>query len=555
MKWVHTSDVHGRLLAREPAGEGPATGGMARIGAYVEACRREAPDGLVLTDGGDMLQGRPEAYYASHVDRSGTHWMADVMNRMRYDAACIGNHDLEEGHAVYDRWVAQCRFPVLGANVVRDPGDTPYFRPYVMLERCGVRIAVLGLLTPVVPYWQPETAWKGMRFEELTACARRWVERIRREERPHLMVALLHSGKEGGMVTPYGRENAARQVAREVEGLDMVCYGHDHLPDVETVDGPHGNRVLCMAPAPHGQAVCEADMELVLQGDCLTEKHLSGRIVRVDEKGGEAGDGDFETVYADRIAALKQYVDSPLGRFEQPMRCRDAFFGPSVFIDWLHRVQLRAVGAQLSLAAPPALDAGMERGVVRVGDLFRLYKYEDRLCVLRLSGREMRGILEMSYGMWIRQMRGPQEELMRLGDVSDGGRGKRFVHPVFDFDTAAGILYTVDVTRAPGERVHIRSLASGEPFEPERMYTVAVNSHRACGGGELLTRGAGIPQGELAGRVVRFTGTSLRELLMATVRDEGRVAVEPLHHWRFVPEEWAQPACRRDRKALFGNET
>lgn len=142
---------------------------------------------------------------------------------------------------------------------------------------------------------------------------------------------------------------------------------------------------------------------------------------------------------------------------------------------------------------------------------------------------------------------------MLLDNVLDGGRRKGFKHLTFNFDSAAGILYTVDVTRPEGDKIRICSLATGEPFEPDAFYRVTTNSHRASGGGELLTRGAGIPQEELAGRIVNRTEKDLRHHLMEYIRKCGQVEARPLNQWRFVPEEWAVPACRRDRALLFGD--
>lgn len=553
LKWVHTSDVHGQLFAWDFVERKAAAGGLPQVYSYIEKVRKSWGGSMVLTDGGDVLQGQPTVYYANSLDPERTHWVADAMNRIGYDAGCMGNHDVETGHKVFDRWIAQCRFPILGANVTDARTGRPYLKPYIVLERGGLRIAVLGLLTPVIPYWQPETHWAGLRFEEMVECARRWGQYIRERERPHLLVGLFHSGKSGGIVAADCAENAALQVAHRVEGFDMVCYGHDHLANVETVAGPGGVPVLCMAPACMALNLCEADIEVVLEGDEVTARRCSGRLVDLSRRGTDAASQAFERCYAERRRGLEAFVDSPLGRFSHTVRGRDAYFGPSAFIDLLHRLQLQISGAQISLASPLAFDAKIGQGTVRVGDMFKLYRYEDSLCTLLLTGREIKGALELSYARWTNRMRTPDDHIMLLDNVLDDGCRKGFRHLVFNFDSAAGIFYTVDVTRPEGHRVHIHSLATGEPFEPDTFYRVTTNSHRASGGGELLTAGAGIPQGELTGRIVARTDKDLRHHLMEYIRKNGGVDARPLNHWRFVPEEWAVPACRRDRALLFGD--
>ena len=106
----------------------------------------------------------------------------------------MGNHDVETGHAVYDRWIKQCDFPVLGANIIDNATGKPYLKSYEVLERDGVRIAVLGMITPAIPSWLPEKLWSGLHFEEMEPCARKWVKIIKEKENPDVIVGLFHAG-------------------------------------------------------------------------------------------------------------------------------------------------------------------------------------------------------------------------------------------------------------------------------------------------------------------------------------------------------------------------
>ena len=188
-----------------------------------------------------------------------------------------------------------------------------------------------------------------------------------------------------------------------------------------------------------------------------------------------------------------------------------------------------------------------------MSDMFNLYKYENLLYTMRLTGREIKGFLEMSYAIWTNRMQSPDDHLLLLNDKDEGfGRLK---NPSFNFDSAAGILYTVlytvDVTKPEGEKITITSLADGTPFDLDRTYTVAVNSYRGNGGGDLLTRGAGIPKEELPRRIIFSTDKDLRYYLMKRIEEVGTLDPHPLNHWRFIPDEWVKPAAERDRQLLF----
>ena len=109
---------------------------------------------------------------------------------------------------------------------------------------------------------------------------------------------------------------------------------------------------------------------------------------------------------------------------------------------------------------------------------------------MKLSGKEIKDFLEESYYMWTNRMKSPEDHLLWLKEKRRAGAEDRasFQNFSFNFDSAAGIIYTVDVTRPKGEKVTIVSMADGSPFRMDHIYKVALNSYRGNGGGELLTK-------------------------------------------------------------------
>jgi 2',3'-cyclic-nucleotide 2'-phosphodiesterase/3'-nucleotidase len=126
-----------------------------------------------------------------------------------------------------------------------------------------------------------------------------------------------------------------------------------------------------------------------------------------------------------------------------------------------------------------------------------------------------------------------------------------FLNYTFNFDSAAGIDYEVDVTKPNGQKVRILRMTNGQPFDEQRVYKVVMNSYRGNGGGELLTRGAGIPKDSISSRVVYSSPLDLRHYLMEEIERQKVVSPQPAHNWRFVPESWTKEAAERDRKLLF----
>lgn len=95
-------------------------------------------------------------------------------------------------------------------------------------------------------------------------------------------------------------------------------------------------------------------------------------------------------------------------------------------------------------------------------------------------------------------------------------------------------------------------MANGTPFDPNRTYKVALNSYRGNGGGELLTKGAGIPKEELKNRIITSTDKDLRYYMIKYIENKGILSPKPLNQWKLIPEKWAKPASERDYQYLFG---
>jgi 2',3'-cyclic-nucleotide 2'-phosphodiesterase/3'-nucleotidase len=483
---------------------------------------------------------------------------ASVINYMKYDAETVGNHDIEPGHKVYDKWIREVRCPLLGANIVVPgaSGSTRPFRtygdiqPYSVHYIEGVKIVVIGMLTPAIPNWLNESIWKGMEFEEMVSCAKKWMKYIKENEQPDLIFGLFHSGLDGGIVTDGMEENATASVAREVPGFDIIFFGHDHQVHNKWVKNKEGKDVLLVDPSCYGKNIAEAEIELTFQNGHLTKKDIKGEIVSVlDEEIDQQMMDHFQT----KIDQVKAYVNRKIGRFEHPIYTRESFFGNSAFTDLIHNLQLQISKADVSFNAPLSFNTTIQAGDVTQGDMFKLYRFENLLYVLRMTGEEIRKHLEFSYDMWTNTMKSPEDHALLLNDNSKEDQQRTgFQYYTFNFDSACGIDYEVDLTKPDGQKVHILQLSNGQPFDEKKWYKVVMNSYRANGGGELLTRGAGIPKDSLESRVLFHTPLDQRHYLTQEIEQMGTIDPKPNHNWRFVPEAWVKPALKRDSLILFG---
>lgn len=549
LRIIETTDVHGCFFPYDFIGRKPTSGSLARVITYVDSLRQNYGDRLLLLDNGDILQGQPTCYYCNYVNPQKENLAASVINYMKYDAQTIGNHDVETGHEVYDKWIREVKCPMLGANIIDTKTGEPYLKPYQMFERDGARIAVLGMLTPGIPNWLHEHLWNGLRFEEMTSCARKWISYIKEKEKPHLIIGLFHSGYDGGIVTEDYREDAALQVAMEVPGFDIVLYGHDHVRHCETIKNNEGRSVLLLDPSSNAYFIGDAEVVLTLKDDKVVRRSINGQISDVRNL---AVDKAFMKHFQKDIDEVKHYVDRKIGKFKNSIYTRDCYFGSSAFCDFIHSLQLKLTGADISFNAPLTFDACIKAGDVRISDMFNLYKYENQLYTMLLTGKEILGHLEMSYDLWVNTMKNPYDHIMLLDEhAQDDQQRRMFKNLAFNFDSAAGIDYEVDVTKPDGQKVHILRMSNGEPFDLNKTYKVAMNSYRGNGGGLLLTQGAGIPREKLKERVIWESDRDQRYYLSQLIEQMGECDPQPFNNWRFVPEDWAKPAIERDRRLLF----
>ncbi len=549
LKFIETSDVHGSFFPYDFINRKPKAGSLARVATYVNQLRSQHGENVILLDNGDILQGQPVNYYSNYVDTTSANIAAQVVNYLRYDAQTIGNHDVETGHRVYDKWVSATHCPILGANVIDTKTNKPYLKPYTILKRGGARIAIIGLLTPAIPNWLGENLWSGLRFEEMVSSARQWMRVVKEQEKADIVIGLFHSGKDGGITTPHYKEDAALAVAREVPGFDVVFFGHDHTRYADAVTNSEGKLVACLDPANNAMSVAQADLQLVKKKGRWCVKESQWKLVDVADL---PVDNEFVDHFSAFNETVKAYANRVIGTFENTISTRDSYFGNSAFNDLILNLELSITKADVAFNAPVSFDVAIKKGPVRVADMFNLYKYENQLFVMRLTGKEIRKALEMSYDLWVNTMTSPDDHLLLLDSQTRGDQQRLgFKNFSFNFDSAAGIDYEVDVTKPNGQKVKVLKMSNGEPFDENKYYKVAVNSYRANGGGELLTRGAGIAKDDLDDRIVWRSEYDLRHYLMEEIKRLGTLNPQPNTNWRFVPEQWTQEAAKRDRQLLF----
>jgi 2',3'-cyclic-nucleotide 2'-phosphodiesterase/3'-nucleotidase len=512
---LSTTDLHGNVLPVDYYTNKPDARGLAKVATLIRQARRENPAGTLLLDSGDTIQGTPLEYFHNKKNNAPPDPMMLAMNALGFDALAVGNHEYNFGLGVLEKARREANFPWLSANTYRVGTNETYYQPYVVKELNGVRVGLLGLTTPGVPFWENRENFAGLEFREPVAEARKWVAALRERERVDLVVVAMHMGLEEDLRTGEAspgqvtNENVAARLAREVPGIDLILMGHTHREVPSLVI----NGVLLTQANFWGRQLARADVYLErIEGGRWRVAAKSARTAAV----GEATETDAE------IARLVEPYDREtqgwlarvIGESAAELTAAESRFRDTAILDLIQRVQLDAGGADVSMVASFNPQARLPRGAVTVRDIAGLYIYENTLVVLEVTGRQLKDALEHSakYFRAYEPGRTPAE----LVDEKI---------PAYNFDIAEGVTYDLDLTKPHGSRVQNLRFR-GQPLDPSRKLKLATNNYRVNGGGGYnMFRGA--PE-------VYRSSTEIRELIIDWVERNRRVPAEPTNNWRLL---------------------
>ena len=293
---LSTNDVHASWFDSTYIGTGIKKSIFA-MNYYVDSVRTaDGFNNVLLVDAGDCLQGDNAAYYYNYIDTVTPHIFPRLMEYMKYDAIAWGNHDVETGHAVYDRVqrdLVKAGIPFLAANAVRDDNGKSYFPMYKMVMKAGLRIAVLGYENANIKAWLGEEVWSGMHFESIAGRIQQDVDYVLEREKPDVVVAVVHSSTgEGDGTNP---ESEAMDVFNMVKGVDWVICGHDHKPYVEARE-----QSALLNSGSHSRIVGYGKMLLTVEKGEIVKKTYEASLIPVD-----AAKADVRVA---RVAAYKDGV-------------------------------------------------------------------------------------------------------------------------------------------------------------------------------------------------------------------------------------------------------
>ncbi len=469
-----TSDIHGHVMPVNYGTKEKAHVGLAKYATVVQKMRKKHEHLLVL-DNGDLIQGTP---LMSHYVKEYAHQknpIIHIMNKIGIDASVIGNHEFNFGKKVLSDAVEQSDFPWLSANIADAQTKESVFGPPYMIKRLtnGVKIAIIGVTTHYIPYWESPEHIQGLCFQDAYETLQTVVAYVREVEQPDLLIVSYHGGFERDLQTgepteALTGENQAYQMCQQIEGVDVMLTGHQHRQLTGFV-----NNVCVVQPGSHGRLYGEIQVHLDKQngGWSVIEKNAHLHSLKNIEPHPEVLN-DMK----DLEASTQAWLDEVIGYIEGDMTIQDPLEARIVkhpFIQLMQNIQMEASGVDISVTALLNNDTIGFNTTVTMRDVVFNYMYPNTLVVLELTGKDIKAALEKS------------AEYFMLNDQHEIVVNRSYLYPKpqhYNYDMWEGIEYTIHVGRPLGSRIADVTY-HGKRLKPDGTYHVVLNNYRASGGG------------------------------------------------------------------------
>ncbi len=464
-----TNDMHGHIapeMAKFMNPEHPPPlGGGASAARYIKEVRANAAangEEVLLMDVGDMFQGTPIG------NKTKGTAVIEYYNAIGYEFAVPGNHDFDMGRVNAERLAKLSDFPWICSNLYEDSTGTyvDWVQPTLMLEYQGIKIGVVGIITPGTAKMSFPENIKGLEFRDMAETIPIYRDKLRNEGADLILLG-IHEG------LPYDKDKGWKKIAGEndddaddlqgsrgsnysgggmnlmelvntVPGIDVAVGGHTHRGYHHPWIDPM-NHTMCFESFGNGSSLGHAILLIDRKTKTLVgydTPHGQGTLITLfeDELWPDAEIAEVIRPYHDEAEAEMNRV---IGRAAVSMGRGDA--GANLVANLVTDAMIGYFNADFSFQNGGGLRANIAQGDLTTRDIFSVLPFGNELDIVEMDGRMVRRIIER-----------------RVAGSSSG------IH-------TAGAKIVVDLTREDYDRV-CRLEIAGEPWDPDRIYKVVVTN-------------------------------------------------------------------------------
>ncbi|MFA9463012.1 MAG: 5'-nucleotidase C-terminal domain-containing protein [Velocimicrobium sp.] len=516
-----TSDVHGKFLPYDYALNAASTSGsMAQISTVVNGLRKENAN-TILIDTGDAIQGNSAELFLDEK----THPMIAAMNLMKYDVFVAGNHEFNYGIPTLQKIVKQQNAKVLFGNVYTKKGKN-LADAYTIIEKDGVKIGIIGMVTPNITRWDSENL-KNYKVTDPVEETKKVIAEIK--DKVDVIIAAEHMGESNEYDVA---DSGVIDLANACPDIDLIIAAHEH----KGVEGVKHNGVLTVENKSDGATVVQVNITLSKKADGTYEvKNKESKLISTatydpDEALVKGLDSYNSKAIKDANQVIGKLKGGNLVDADEITGIPQSQIAESAMINLINEVQMYYTGADVSAAAAFNSAANMYEGNIKKCDTALIYKYTNTLYKMQMTGTQLKKFMEWSASYY---------NTYKTGDLTlsfnPDIRG-------YNYDMFSGISYDVNVSKPVGSRIENVKKADGTKLKNSDVLVVAVNNYRASS--QLLTYGPIFKEGEKLPVVLEkdVAGNigGVRELIGDYIKNVKHGVISPKlsKNWKVTGTNW-----------------
>ncbi|MCR5106791.1 MAG: 5'-nucleotidase C-terminal domain-containing protein [Lachnospiraceae bacterium] len=469
-----TSDMHGNVWGYSyEDGTESDNNGMSRLYTYIEKVREENPI-VYLVDAGDNIQGTIMTDDIANERPKDPHPVMAAMNFMGYDSMTLGNHEFNWGIDTMKKIISQAEFPVLAANVLDKEGNYVSGEGWTIIEKGGVKLAIIGVCTPDIPIWDGlKEGIEDTTFEDPDVAVKKAIEEI--GDKADIIMVSAHMGMNAEFDFE-GGSDSGKKIVEENPEVDLLQLAHDHVTINDKI-----NDVPTVAVRNSGREIARIDLTLDKNNE-ITDIKTEIVDMADQEPSEEIRSIDVvKAVHEEAINYIGINSDGEVVGIEgaKKIGTTTAKFQPedeikgipegrlqdTAVLDLIMKIQLLNSGADVTSCALFKNDSDLPEGTIYYGNIFDIYKYDNILVRFDITGKGLKDYMEWSasgYNQW------------QSGDINISFDPER---PEYLMDMFAGVEYEINLSKPVGERIENLTF-KGKPLEDDQVLKLAVNNYR-----------------------------------------------------------------------------
>lgn len=531
---LYTTQQYGNVLPWDFNSDTVNKVSLANFMSLVKEQRSIYGDRCIVLDNGNMHTRGLSNFYWRYIDTICEPFTYKAQRYIGYDAVALGYSDIRLPEVFESKRhdVTQCP-PTICTNIVDSKTGEQIFRPWICFDRQGVRLAIFALVDENADGWTPELGNPDAHCEEMISSLRTNILKLHHECHPDVVIGIISTQ------TDLDKLNLTKQIP----GLDHVI-------------GINFNEY-----SEKRQNQYAGMLRLHLKRGELPNTFTKQAFTATVDLAQYEIDRDYTQFFADDIQHIRDRYKEELGYIPERIWAPYGIYSAhDHYRDILHQAHLWYSGADISLANIANDTATIEEGPVNIRRITEIFAHENLLITFKAKGQEVKDMLESFYNNQYNKLTSPNDQMLALRyDAKGHQMWDEEGHPYLKvaparFTSGAGLYYTVDLRRNPGERITIHYLKNGKAYHPDSTYTVATNSYVASWMGDRqFFQFLNWDKDEVHSRLCSNEMPNIVYVLYKYFKDCPNAYTPPSADERscdFIPEEWWRIAKTRERANL-----